>query len=215
MTSKVQISKGLLAGLVGLALAASFGVVFLLGRASAPSIPAAARAPEAAVPASGAASPAPITVPAWVSQPAVQAGAPAMPPVPRTDPARAAVAAYFKAVEGIQTAATGDPASVAQEIALGLGKGDSSGIDGMIRQAQDTRSRLAALAPPQPCAAYHKDLLASLDEGLDLMRAIKNLAASSDPAQQAPEITRRAGAMKARSDSLQSQEKALKRRYCD
>ena len=228
MNSQVQISKGLLAGLVGVALAAAFGVVFLLGRASAGRTPVAP--PKAAevpveVPAAPPELPAPATVPAWAAAPVVKPAPPApaaapaparaaVAPAPRNDPARAAVVAYFKAVEAIQPESSGDPETVAGQIAVGLGKGDTSGIDGMIQQAQDSRSRLAALTPPQPCAAYHKELLASLDDGLDMMRTLKQMMASPNPAQQAPDITSRANAMKARSDSLRNQEQDLKQRYC-
>jgi hypothetical protein len=135
-------------------------------------------------------------------------------PAPRNDPARAAVVAYFKAVEAIQPESSGDPETVAGQIAVGLGKGDTSGIDAMMQQAKDSRSRLAALTPPQPCAAYHRELLASLDGGLDMMQTLKQMMASPNPAQQAPDITSRANAMKARSDSLRNQEQDLKQRYC-
>jgi hypothetical protein len=40
------------------------------------------------------------------------------------------------------------------------------------------------------------------------------MMASPNPAQQAPDITSRANAMKARSDSLRNQEQDLKQRYC-
>jgi hypothetical protein len=123
------------------------------------------------------------------------------------------VAAYFKAVETLQPASGGDPEAVAMQVASGLGSGDTSGVDGMIRQARDTRGRLAALVPPGPCAAYHQELLASLDEGLDLMQGLKRLVSAPDPAGLAAEITRRASAMKARSESLQNLEKSLKQRY--
>jgi hypothetical protein len=128
---------------------------------------------------------------------------------------RAAVAAYFKAVEAIQPAAGGEPEAVAMQVATGLGNGDSSGIDGMILETRTTRTRLAALAPPQPCAAYHQELLGSLDDGLAMMQSLKKLAGSPNPSALASDITDRANAMKVRSESLNSQEKALKQRYCE
>jgi hypothetical protein len=123
------------------------------------------------------------------------------------------VAAYFHTVESLQPETGGNPEAAALQATLGLGSGDTSGIDGLIRQALDTRNRLAALAPPQPCAAYHQELLASLDEGLGLMRAIKQMVTSTDPTAQAAQLTDRANALKARSETLKSMEKSLKQRY--
>jgi hypothetical protein len=224
MTSKVLVSKGLLAGLVGIAASMAFGLVFLLGRASVHSAPMETPRPPASEsdqPAVAAAVPAPVSpasaaVPAdQPTPPAPAAAKPAVSAPPRNAPARAAVVAYFKAVESIQPAPGGDPEAVAQQIAMGLGNGDTSGIDGMIQQARETRSRLSALTPPQPCAAYHRELLASLDAGLDLMQGIKKLVGSPNPSMQAAGITDRANAMKVHSDSLRNQERDLKQRYCD
>jgi hypothetical protein len=126
------------------------------------------------------------------------------------------VVAYFKAVESIQPGSIGNPETVAQQVAAGLGNGDTSGIEGMIQQAQETRNHLSVILPPQPCATYHQELLASLDEGLNLMKAIKTLVASpTSPSMPASDLTARANAMKVRSDSLRSQEMALKQRYVE
>ena len=229
MSSQVVVSKGLLAGLVGVAAAAVIGVVFLLGRASVRVPPvetpkstdgsAGAATAVPAVPEPALPSPVP---PGWPPAPEPQAAPPApiaaKPAViaaPRTDPARAAVAAYFKAIESIQPETAGNPETVAMQITSGLGNGDPSGIDGMIQQAMQTRSRLAALSPPQPCAGYHRDLLASLDESLGLMRSIKQAFSSPNPSLDANTLTDAGKALKSRSDSLRSQEKALKQRYCE
>ncbi len=130
------------------------------------------------------------------------------------DPMRAAVAAYFKAVEYMQPASQGgNPESMAQEVVAGLGKGDMSGFDDMIKQAQETRRRLSGIAPPQPCTAYHRESLASLDAGLDLMKAMQKALSSSGQESQVLNLADQANALKARSEALQLQEKTLKQRY--
>ncbi|MDE3245852.1 MAG: hypothetical protein KGN80_07160, partial [Acidobacteriota bacterium] len=133
--------------------------------------------------------------------------------IPPGDPARALVAAYFQAVEAIQPASTGDPESMAQQVVAGLGKGDLSGFDGMIQQAQATRNRLYAITPPQPCAAFHRESLGSLDAGLTLMRDMKQALSTPGQDEAAIQLADRANALKARTDALQLQENALKQRY--
>ncbi len=221
MAARIQVSRALLAALAGLALAGMLGVAFLLGRVSAPATPwepaPPARTETPAVP-----PPEPAPLPPAPALPAAAPAPPALPAPPAARPAvdasagaspeHAAVAAYFKAAEAIQPAVGGDLDTVAQDVVSGLGKGDTSGLDGMIRQAQDTRDKLSALKPPQPCAAYHQALLSSLDEGLGLMRSLRTLVISPNPAQ-APDLANRANAMKAHADALKGMEADLKRRY--
>jgi hypothetical protein len=223
---RIQISKGLLVGLVVVAAGALLGLAFLLGRQWAP----AASAPrETAAPAT--ASPyvprdAPestrLAEPAALppTQPTTPAAAPqesprSSPPVPSRDPERAAVQAYFKALDSIQAGSASNPESSALSMLSGLGKGDSGEMDAMIRQAQGARDRLAAIVPPRPCVAYHQESLAVLAEGLEQMQAVKGLFASPDPASQVAGLTGKANAMKARADRLQEQEKALRQKYSE
>jgi hypothetical protein len=123
------------------------------------------------------------------------------------------VGAYFQAVEKLQPDSGGDPEAMAQQVVAGLGKGDTSGFDGMIQQAQEARSRLSALSPPPPCADYHRESLASLDAGLELMRAMRRVLSSSEPNLQTLNLPDRANALKVRTEALQLQEKALKQRF--
>ena len=232
MGSRVQIPKGLLIGLVAVAGAAVLGLVFLLGRETGRSGPAPAAPPSPAPMAAAADAPAPAVAvpepaPALPSpEPApVATPAPLPPPPSSAKPApaadadqqtRAAVTAYFKAVDALQPQSGGDPQQVAEEVVGGLGKGDTSGVDNMVQQAQATRDRLAAITPPQPCAAYHQALLASLDDGLDMLRAIRRMVTGGDPnaASSAQTLAARANDMKTRSDALRAQEQALRKRYC-
>ena len=152
-------------------------------------------------------SPAPPSVSQPIPKaPAIPAGA--VPP-PAT-PSRAAVAAYFQAVNALQPQSGGAPEAMAQQVMGSFAQGDTSGFQAMLQQAQETRKRMAAIPVPQPCAAYHQETLACLDAGLDLMLAIQK-AISGTPDAQAPDLTNQANALKARSNALQGQEQALKR----
>ena len=79
----------------------------------------------------------------------------------------------------------------------------------MDKQAQETRARLAAVTPPAPCAAFHRETLACMDAGLDLMRGIRNAMAAGDAAALG-NLPDRANALKTRSEALKTQETALK-----
>jgi type IV secretory pathway VirB10-like protein len=227
---QVLVSRGLVAGLAGTAGAAVLALVFLLGRASAPAPRGLAPSPPAPAAAPAAEAPAPAQVPATTEAPAPE---PAAPPAPVAPPAalrpvvrpavpppaagsseRAAVQAYFAAVERIQPAQSGDPDAVAQQLVGGLAKGDSSGLDGMFQQAQATRARLAAITPPAPCAAFHRESLAVLDGGLEMMQSLKqSLASTGQGGTALQDLSARASELKARSEALQAQEKALRQRY--
>ncbi len=220
MVAKVEIPKGLLIGLVGVAAAGVLGMVFLLGRETGRGAPLERRRDSTSTAASqGSAIPAspktavaeePIAEPASSGQPvAVHPG----PPIPLGDPARVAVAAYFLALETIQPGSSGDPETMAQQVVAGLGKGDTSGFDAMIQQAQAAKDRLSAIAPPPPCAAYHRESLASLEAGLGLMRAMKRALSSPEQDMQMSNLTDQANALKARSEALQRHEKALRERF--
>jgi hypothetical protein len=138
-----------------------------------------------------------------------------VPPGPvASDPERGAVAAYLDAVDRIQPGqASGDPQSVANEMAAALARGDASGLDGMIRDAEAARGRLAALAPPAPCAAHHRESLGGLDDALGMLRSLKTAMESPDPVAQLAGIANRAATVRSRAEALQGEELALRRRY--
>jgi hypothetical protein len=224
---KVEVDKTLLISLACAAAAAILGLVFLLGRESGraakpPGAPAPVMPPQVIT--------APVPDPAGVlalderSTPdtptpvqglavvhPLQKGAPAE---PAGESVRALVLAYFDAIDHIQAGGmNGDPESTAQGIMGSLAKGDSSGFDGMIQQAEATRGRLAAISPPQPCATYHRECLASLDDGLVLMRSLKTAMAGQGAEGQLTSLAAQAEVLRKRSESLRTEEQALRRLY--
>jgi len=239
---KVRVDRSVLVGLATLAAVSLLAVAFLLGRASGPSAPQAPAptahaesvAPEAAPPAPApipgltpfASAPEPVrpaepsVVPAApvVAPPPPAAPDPAPPtagPVPAPEvPGAAAVAAYFAALDAIgPSGPAGDPQSLAGGLATALAQGDTSGIDGLIRETEESRARLLAIAPPAACAAHHRETLASLDDALGMLRALKAATGSDDPATALADVATRSTALKSRAEALQAEERALRERY--
>jgi len=132
---------------------------------------------------------------------------------PPDDPERAAIAAYLDAVDAIQASGlAGSPESVANEMAVALARGDASGLDGLVREAEEARRRLLGISPPAACAAHHRETLGSFDDALAMLRALKSATGSPDPASALAEVAARATALKARAESLKTEEEALRRR---
>jgi hypothetical protein len=130
------------------------------------------------------------------------------------DPERAAVAAYLNAVDRIQPAEIGGTAeSAANELAAALAKGDTSGLDAMIRDSEAAKAKLAAVVPPAPCAAHYRESAASLDDGLAMLKALKSAVESPDPVGALAAVGSRATELRSRAEALQREDAALRQRY--
>lgn len=239
--ANVSVSKGFLIGVVAVAAASLLALTFVLGRESGSGSVAppparieriAPRAPEQTLPppARVAAANTDSADMRAVSGPTPSAGAQdAAPPAAAgrvsvpiegernsggPDPMRAAVAAYFDTVERIQVGSTsGEPETIAREIASALSSGDTSGVDKLIRETEAARTGLAAVAPPVPCAAHHRESLGSLDDAVEVLRALKAAMESGDPVGQLGAVSTRALALQSRAEVLQREEVSLKERY--
>ena len=234
----VRVSRSLLYGLVVVAAGSLLAVAFLLGRASgtapapaaalrpgavaAPAASPGADAPTAPGPAptNGSLSePAPVAPPLAgvfvrepVTPPALSAPDPTA-PAP-ADPERAAVSAYLATIDRIQPAEIGGSAeSAANELAMALAKGDTSGLDTMIRDTEAAKRQLAAVAPPPQCAAHYRECAGSLDDGLEMLRALRDALASPDPTSALLGVSARATGLRERAEALQREDAALRRRY--
>lgn len=233
----VSIDRRLLYALASVAGLSLLAVAFLLGRANGAGAPPAPSVSGAApVEAGGAGSSAPVPPQgggdsAFAEPPSPSAGQPVPdsgpePPVPilatplhapelapPDDPERAAVAAYLDAVDAIQASGpAGSPESTANEMAVALARGDASGLDGLVRDAEEARRRLLGISPPTACAAHHRETLGSFDDALAMLRALKAATGSTDPATALADVAARATALKARAESLKVEDEALRRR---
>ena len=108
---------------------------------------------------------------------------------------------------------SGEAEGVANEMAAALAKGDSSGLDRMIRETEAAKESLAALTPPASCAAHYRESLASLDDAMEVLRSLKTAMESSEPAAQLASVSARATELRSRADALQKEELALRQRY--
>ena len=232
-------SKGVLIGVLAVAAASLLALAFVLGRESGAGGPAPSTRIERIVPREQDAPPRASATPALIirdqSDPRTgvpaplilaQSGTPlasagqaslgndAERGVASADPARAAVAAYFDAVDHIQKGAmTGDADSVAQEMAAALANGDTSGLDKMIQQTEAAKAGLVAITPPAPLADFHRESLASVDGGIEVLRTLKAAMNSSDPAAQLGRVSAQAMELRSRAEALQKEEQALRQRY--
>ncbi len=127
---------------------------------------------------------------------------------------RDAVAAYLDEVDRIEPGKmSGSAESVASEMVAALAKGDTSGLDRMIRETEAAREKLAALTPPASGAAYQRESLGSLDDALEVLRSLKTAVESPDPPARLTDVATRAAALRSRAEALQKEESALRQRY--
>jgi hypothetical protein len=238
--ANVSVNRGLLIGVGTVAAVSLLALAFVLGRESGSgSVPAPATKIERIAPrlreeplpppASAAAASSERAEERPISRPAPAAPAqgfaaqlaPVQAPAPvdsgrgaGSDPDRASVVAYFDAIEHIQPGAMhGEAEGIATEMAASLANGDTSGLDKMVRQTEAAKASLAAIAPPAACAAFHRESLESLDDGLEVLRALKTAMESPEPAAQLAGVTARANALRSRADVLQKEEQDLRQRY--
>ena len=237
---KVRVDRSVLVGLATLAADSLLAVAFLLGRASGPAAPQAPAPAAHAEPVAPAAAP-PAPVPGFTplasapepvrpAEPSLVPAAPVVAPPPHAAPEpapptagpvpapevpdAAAVAGYFAALDAIgPSGPAGDPQSLAGGLATALAQGDTSGVDRLIGETEESRARLLAIAPPAACAAHHRETLASLDDALGMLRALKAAAGSDDPATALVDVATRSTALKGRAEALQAEERALRERY--
>jgi type IV secretory pathway VirB10-like protein len=132
----------------------------------------------------------------------------------RSGPDRAVVAAYLDAIDRVQPGATGgSPEGIANELAAALANGDTSGLDGLIRETEDAKERLTGLRPPAACAAHHRESLGSLDDALGVLRSLKTAMESPDPAAGLAQVAEQATALRSRAEALRREETTLREGY--
>jgi hypothetical protein len=123
---------------------------------------------------------------------------------------RAAIQAYLARMDEIGPGKFGDdPDSFAHDTLQSSMSGDFSSLDSLIAQAENSRSKVAALQPPQACAAYHHEALALLSASDDMLKRMRGALANND-VQAVTTLGADAAAMRARAESLDRQENDIK-----
>ncbi|MGZ3440870.1 MAG: hypothetical protein ACXVDD_15205 [Polyangia bacterium] len=144
---------------------------------------------------------------------------PAAPPAP-APPASAVdsaeqqrVAQYFRDVDRIQNMDVDNPEATAQSLIQAASSGDSSGLRKLLAQARDVEQQVRAIAPPPPCAGYHKKLVSVLSESREMLQQLERGLSGGSGIEALPGLLSRANGEKSRSEALIREEKEIKRRY--
>lgn len=108
---------------------------------------------------------------------------PPAPPRPKMPSAEAAkVRKYLAEVEGI-TAGTedlGNPSTFATDLLNQSMMGDTSGIDTLLSQAQQSQAALSAIRPPQSCKEHYRLMSAQMKASVGLLQQLKTALQTSD-----------------------------------
>jgi hypothetical protein len=127
--------------------------------------------------------------------------------------ARARVSAYFSQMEALGSGAPiGDQEAFATAILQGATSGDFSGIDRLVRTAEDAERGAAAIQPPGECAEYHRLAVTLLQESRTMVIALRDGLKRNDTSA-LTSLGASAQSMKSRADTLAAAEKALRTRF--
>jgi hypothetical protein len=175
--------------LVGTCAACLVAVAFLVGRVTAPPLPAAdsraaaAEGRRTAAGDAGASPDAPLagvpergeaTLPELAPSPASRSGAPA-----GGDPDAAAVAAYFTRMDAVaaQAKAAQDPQALAQGVLDQALSGNTSGIDGLVATQQALQARVADVLPPPSCREHPQRSLRPIERAIGMLERTRDAVA--------------------------------------
>jgi hypothetical protein len=122
-----------------------------------------------------------------------------------------AIRSYFAQVASIQTVGIGDGNEFANTLLSSAMAGDQRGFDGVIASARAGQERLAKVAPPSECRAYHNRLTVVVDDGIKLMVTIQNAIKRSD-SQALAAVASSAAMLKTRVEALEVEEKQIRAR---
>jgi hypothetical protein len=148
-----------------------------------------------------------------IFEPPPAAATPA-PPTPAVDAAeQQRVAQYFRDVDRIQNIDVDNPEATAQSLIQAASSGDSSGLRKLLAQARDVEQQVRAIAPPPPCASYHKKLVSVLSESREMLQQLERGLSGGSGIEALPGLLSRANGEKSRSEALVREEKEIKRRY--
>jgi hypothetical protein len=134
-------------------------------------------------------------------------------PPPQDAEVRAAVRQYFREMDQAQDQGSiGDPKDFAQKLLTGMMSGDTSGFDQVVRAANVGLAKARTLAPPQPCASYHQQMLKLLEQTTAMLVKLRGALQNKDPGAAAT-IASDANSLKDAAEALEQQEKSIKSRF--
>lgn len=134
-------------------------------------------------------------------------------PPPASEAAGADVRDYFTRMQAIQTVGpTGDTSEFANKILASSMNGDNSGLDELVRVAEEGAKRAAAITPPAELADYHQKMLAMLGESAGMVRQIKT-ALSSNDATALGALAGMGSSLQNRATALEAEARQIKAKY--
>jgi hypothetical protein len=124
-----------------------------------------------------------------------------------------AVRDYFTRMQGIQaTAPSTDPNELANKLLASSLGGDTSGLDELVRVAEEGASRARSIAPPAACADYHERQLGMLGESASLVKQLKAALTSKDPSALSA-LSATGASLQSRANGLEDQARQIKSQY--
>jgi hypothetical protein len=119
------------------------------------------------------------------------------------------ISAYLSQVRALQVGpASADPSEFAQQLISDAMQGNTSGIDELLRQAQDAQRRAKMLSPPLGAEAYHASLLDLLAETTRVLALQRQALVQKDP-DKIGALMSSARALESRAKALQTAEQRL------
>ncbi|MEQ8170259.1 MAG: hypothetical protein ABRQ38_15345 [Candidatus Eremiobacterota bacterium] len=89
---------------------------------------------------------------------------------------------YMYSVHNILSASKvgGDPSQFAQQLISSSLEGNTAGFDNLINNYEHTKNQISTLNPPDECKEYHNGCVSIIDNGIILLKEVKEGIASQD-----------------------------------
>jgi hypothetical protein len=235
--STVAVPRWLLASLAVVLGVSLLAVAYLMGRQSLRAEPAVTAVPARHAPAPRPPTATEVTAPTAVPAPAVgeahssgetpdhqveRGPVPDLRPIaephaaaaPQVDAAAAGrVAVYFAGLDRVSgTGFSGLSQEGAQRLIAAAVGGDTSGLDGLVADAERAEREVQATLAPPECVEYHHELLGLLSESRALLEELRTAMAAQN-SDGLVLMSARAGALQRRAEELRDREKNLRARY--
>ncbi len=113
--------------------------------------------------------------------PAAPPKAPSAPPKPAAPGDAAAVSKYLKALEALQVRpGESDPNAFAQQMVTAATRGDTSGLDSLIKDLKEAQTKMNAMDVPAVAKDHHRSLQSVTKSSLDMLGVLKAAVTAGD-----------------------------------
>lgn len=113
--------------------------------------------------------------------PAAPPKVPSTPPKPAAPGDAAAVTKYLKALEALQVRpGESDPNAFAQQMVTAATRGDTSGLDSLIKDLKEAQTKMNAMEVPAVAKDHHRSLQSVTKSSLDMLGVLKDAVTAGD-----------------------------------